>query len=72
MKNDNWKDVGEKEYGPVLTVKEMTSYLKISKTYAYHLLENDELPFLKFGKTYRILKKDLDAFCQSKRRNACT
>lgn len=71
MKDDNRMNAGEKEFGPVLTVKEMTLYLKISKTFAYQLLENNELPFLKFGKTYRILKKDLDAFCQSRRHHTC-
>ncbi len=60
---------GEKErkYDAVMTVKEMMDYLNISKTYAYLLLERKEIPFLRFGKTYRILKEDLDEYCRKKR-----
>jgi len=60
---------GEKKrkYDNVMTVKEMMDYLNISKTYAYLLLERKEIPFLRFGKTYRILKEDLDDYCRKKR-----
>lgn len=67
MKDFTCKEKKERRYDSVLTVKEMTDYLNISKTYAYHLLERKEIPFLKFGRTYRILKKDLDAYCSKKR-----
>ena len=60
---------GEKvrKYDTIMTVKEMMDYLNISKTYAYLLLERKEIPFLRFGKTYRILKEDLDEYCRKKR-----
>ena len=57
----------ERKYDSVMTVKEMMDYLNISKTYAYLLLERKEIPFLRFGKTYRILKEDLDEYCRKKR-----
>ena len=56
-----------RKFDTVLTVKEMMDYLNISKTYAYLLLERKEIPFLRFGKTYRILKEDLDEYCRKKR-----
>ncbi len=56
-----------RKYDNVMTVKEMMDYLNISKTYAYLLLERKEIPFLRFGKTYRILKEDLDEYCRKKR-----
>ena len=57
----------KRKYDSVMTVKEMMDYLNISKTYAYLLLERKEFPFLRFGKTYRILKEDLDEYCRKKR-----
>jgi excisionase family DNA binding protein len=57
----------ERKYDSVMTVKEMTDYLNISKTYAYQLLEKKEIPHIKFGRTYRILKDDLDKYCQQNR-----
>lgn len=58
----------KRKYDSVMTVKEMADYLNISKTYAYQLLEGKEIPFLKFGRSYRILKEDLDEYCRKKRR----
>ena len=58
----------ERKYNNLMTVKEMMEYLNISKTYAYLLLESGEIPFLRFGRNYRILKEDLDEFCRSKRK----
>ena len=66
--NDYGYEEGKvRKYDDVMTVKEMMDYLSISKTYAYLLLEKKEIPFLKFGKTYRILKADLDEYCRKKR-----
>ncbi len=61
------KENEKRKYDTVMTVKEMMDYLNISKTYAYLLLERKEIPFLRFGKTYRILKEDLDEYCRKKR-----
>ena len=58
----------ERKYDLVLTVREMMDYLNISRTYAYELLERKEIPYLRFGRTYRILKEDLDCFCKKKRK----
>ena len=67
MKDHGYEEPRERKYDSVMTVKEMMDYLNISKTYAYLLLERKEIPFLRFGKTYRILKEDLDDYCRKKR-----
>ena len=56
-----------RKYDTVLTVTEMMDYLNISKTYAYQLLERNEIPYIKLGRTYRILKEDLDEYCYKNR-----
>lgn len=65
-KNDGVEE-RKRKYDSVLTVKGMMDYLSISKTYAYQLLEKKEIPHIKFGRTYRILKDDLDKYCQQNR-----
>ena len=67
MKGHGYEEPRERKNDSVMTVKEMMDYLNISKTYAYLLLERKEIPFLRFGKTYRILKEDLDEYCRKKR-----
>ena len=67
MKDHGYEEPRKRKYDSVMTVKEMMDYLNISKTYAYLLLERKEIPFLRFGKTYRILKEDLDEYCRKKR-----
>ena len=68
MDNYDGKSIKEQKYDSVLTVREMMDYLNISRTYAYELLERNEIPYIKFGRTYRILKEDLDRFCKKKRK----
>lgn len=67
MTDYSYEGEKKRKYDNVMTVKEMMDYLNISKTYAYLLLERKEIPFLRFGKTYRILKEDLDEYCRKKR-----
>ena len=67
MLDYGYDDSKERKYDSVMTVKEMMDYLNISKTYAYLLLERKEIPFMRFGRSYRILKEDLDEYCRKKR-----
>ena len=67
MENNGYVEEKERKYDSVLTVKGMMDYLSISKTYAYQLLEKKEIPYIKFGRTYRILKEDLDKYCRQNR-----
>lgn len=68
MSNNDSNSKNERRYDSVMTVREMMDYLNISRTYAYELLERNEIPYIKFGRTYRILKEDLDRFCKKKRK----
>ena len=68
MSNNDSKSKKERRYDSVMTVREMMDYLNISRTYAYELLERNEIPYIRFGRTYRILKEDLDRFCIKKRK----
>ncbi len=67
MDNYDGKSIKERKYDSVLTVREMMDYLNISRTYAYELLERKEIPCIRFGRTYRVLKEDLDCYCKKKR-----
>ncbi len=64
MNNHEPERAKDRKYDSVMTVMEMCEYLSISKTYAYQLLEKKEIPHIRFGRTYRILKQDLDEYCR--------
>lgn len=42
----------------LLTIQEIQNILKISRTKMYQLINNNEIPIIKFGKVIRIDKKD--------------
>ncbi len=46
----------------VLTTKEVTEYLKISKKTIYKLIEEGRIKTTKAGRDYRFLKSELDKF----------
>ncbi len=43
----------------ILTVEEVSKYLKITKITAYKLAKNGALPFVKLGNSFRMRKSDL-------------
>jgi len=46
----------------VLTTKEATEYLRITRTTLYKLVENGKIKANKAGRNYRFLKSELDLF----------
>lgn len=46
----------------VLTTKEATEYLRITRTTLYKLIENGKIKANKAGRNYRFLKSELDNF----------
>jgi excisionase family DNA binding protein len=57
---------------PMLTVKEVASELKLSERYITQMISEGKLQAVKFGKTYRIYRSELDRFIaerQTKRKD---
>ena len=52
---------------PLLTVKEVAQELKVSERWITQQITNGTLPAVKFGKTYRIYRSDLDEFIKNRR-----
>lgn len=46
----------------LLTVAEVAQKLRVSTMTVYRLIQRDELPALRIGRSYRIDTTDLDAF----------
>jgi excisionase family DNA binding protein len=44
---------------PILTVREVSEYLQISKSKIYYLISRKEIPHLRLGKNVRIRMSDL-------------
>lgn len=44
---------------PILTVSETAAYLKLSKSKVYLMVQRNQIPHLKMGKSVRIRKCDL-------------
>jgi excisionase family DNA binding protein len=51
---------------PILTPEEVAAYLRVAPQTAYRLLRSGELPGVKIGKQWRILRVDLDAYLHGK------
>lgn len=56
-----------KNKGSVLNIHGAAEYLNVSKSYIYTLIHNGEIPYIKFGRNYRVLKEDLDDYCRNQR-----
>ena len=46
----------------LLTVAEVADQLRVSTMTVYRLIQRDELPALRIGRSYRINQDDLDAY----------
>lgn len=46
----------------LLTVAEVAEKLRVSTMTVYRLIQRDELPALRIGRSYRIEQRDLDAY----------
>jgi excisionase family DNA binding protein len=52
---------------PLMTVKAVAEELKLSERYITQQITEGKLPAVKFGKTYRIYRHDLDEFIKNRR-----
>jgi excisionase family DNA binding protein len=62
------------DIGPVLTVKDLCNYLKISRATVSRLLKAGQLPAFKIGREWRFNLEEIDHWRleREKRRGACT
>ncbi|MBK8903131.1 MAG: helix-turn-helix domain-containing protein [Anaerolineaceae bacterium] len=49
---------------PILTVSETAAYLKLSKSKVYLMVQKNQIPHLKMGKSVRIRERDLLAWIE--------
>jgi excisionase family DNA binding protein len=54
------------EHRLALTVAEAADMLSISKSYAYELLERNELPSVRIGNTVRVPKRELERYLENR------
>ena len=50
---------------PFMTVAEIAELLRLSKMSVYRLIERDGLPAYKFGRSYRVDKRDVAEYVKS-------
>lgn len=53
---------GEGEVNELLTVAEVADRLRVSTMTVYRLIQRDELPALRIGRSYRIESSELEAY----------
>jgi excisionase family DNA binding protein len=54
----------------LLTATEIADILRISKSLAYRLITNGEIPSIQFGRVSRVRQEDLEAFIQRSMRKS--
>ena len=53
----------------LLTLKELSKYLKISKPTIYKMVEQGNIPALKIANQWRFKKSDIDGWLETQRKN---
>ncbi|MDZ7860611.1 MAG: helix-turn-helix domain-containing protein [Candidatus Krumholzibacteriota bacterium] len=53
--------------GDILTIEELSAYLKISKSTLYKLVREDKIPSHKVGRHWRFRKETIDRWLDEKR-----
>ena len=54
----------------IMSVNEVSSYLKLTKSTIYKLTQKDELPHSKLGKQLRFRKSKVDSWIEQRERQA--
>lgn len=55
----------EERIGDVLTIGELSAYLKIPKSTLYKLVREDKIPSQKIGRHWRFLKRAIDHWLEN-------
>ena len=59
----------DKKPGDVLTIKELSAYLKIPKSTLYKLVREGKIPSQKIGRHWRFRKRAIDRWLEETRAN---
>ncbi len=54
------------ELKPLLTGDDVARILQVSRSYAYMLLQRNEIPAVRLGRAVRVRPEDLEAFIQAR------
>ena len=60
-------DVEPFNFRPLMTVSDLAKYLAVSKSMIYKLVEEEEIPYIKIGKSLRFKREDIETWIESKR-----
>ena len=50
---------------PLMTLQELCDYLKVKKSYVYHLTHTGRIPFIKLGNHIRFRRSDIDGWIEN-------
>lgn len=56
-----------RQYDDILDLKQFMEYLNVGRTTAYKLLKSGEINVFRIGKVYKIPRKSVDEFIETKR-----
>jgi excisionase family DNA binding protein len=60
---------GTLEMEELITLEELSKYLKISKPTLYKMVERGKIPALKIASQWRFKKEDIDGWVEKQRKN---
>jgi len=68
-KNDTKQYCGILEMEELITLEELSRYLKISKPTLYKMVERGKIPALKIASQWRFKKEDISRWVEKQRKN---
>jgi excisionase family DNA binding protein len=67
--DDNKQPLETLEMEELITLEELSKYLKISKPTLYKMVERGKIPALKIASQWRFKKDDIDGWVEKQRKN---
>jgi len=64
-----YNPLGTLEMEELITLEELSKYLKISKPTLYKMVERGKIPALKIASQWRFKKEDIDGWVEKQRKN---
>ena len=64
MQLKNERNNRSEKYFNLLTAKDMSSILNVSRSFAYMLMQSGELPTVQLGRSVRVRPQDLEEFLE--------
>lgn len=66
-KMDHKSDAESFDFRPLMTVSDLAKYLAVSKSMIYKLVEEEDIPYIKIGKSLRFKREDIETWIESRR-----